>query len=244
MEPEERNRLLRAAALRPMNLLPLVLGLGVFATSRLWWILPLTLATYAALVCLSYRDPLFRRRVLSQGSGAPDRLPPPPPREVSPERRARWLPRGETRRRVEEALEVYHRVVLAIEEADETTRELLDDALPKLHTAAERLVEVAERREKAAGAAREIRESASPSAEGLEEARRLEERIGEADAEISNLSQRFLTLRAQVVRASIDSSGSPEKAAGINASLDELNLRLAALERLMRTSEGPPGAKE
>lgn len=234
MEPEDRNRLLRAALLRPMNILPLVLGLGVFVTSQLWWILSITLVTYTALVYLSYRDPVFRRRKLER-AGVPEPLPP----RVPPERRARWLPRGQTRRRVEEALEVYHRVVLAIEEADETTRELLDDALPKLHTAAERLVEVAESREKAAGVVREIRDAPSPSGESLEEARRLEEHIGAADAEISGLSQRFLTLRAQVVRASIEGSGSPERAAGINASLHELNLRLAALNQLMGPLGGP-----
>ena len=52
--------------------------------------------------------------------------------DVSPERRARWLPRGETRERVEAALVVYRKVVVAIEESDEVTRAVLDDAVPKL----------------------------------------------------------------------------------------------------------------
>lgn len=226
--------MLRAALLRPVNLLSLVLGLGVFATSQLWWILPLTLLTYSSLVYLSYRDPLFRRKTLEENAFPPPHMP-PGRSSVTPERRARWLPRGETRRKVEEALEIYHRLVLAIEEADETTRELLDDALPKLRTAAERLIEVAESREKAAGAVQEIHDSPSPSPESLEEARRLEEHIGAADEEISNLSQRLLTLRAQVVRASIDDARAPERTTDINSSLDELNLRLEALKHLMRS---------
>lgn len=228
--------MLRAALLRPMNLIPLVLGLGVFATSQLWWMLPLTLLTYLTLVYLSYRDPLFRRRTLEGNAAPPPRMSPGRP-DVPPERRARWLPRGETRRKVEEALEVYHRVILAVEEAGETTRELLDDTLPKLRTVAERLVEVAESREKAAGVVREIRNNPSP--ESLQEARRLEEHISAADAEISSLSQRLLTLRAQVVRASIDEARSHERAASINSSLDELNLRLEALERLTHPSDNP-----
>src|ERR671916_2714154 len=96
LSPEERRRITRAAALRPINVLMLVIGAGIFATTLAWWIPPLTLLTYALLVFLSARDPIFGRRVLhgreemSWASGVGNQ-------DVSPERRARWLPRGETR---------------------------------------------------------------------------------------------------------------------------------------------------
>ena len=76
-----------------------------------------------------------------------------PRTEVSPERRARWLPRGETRQKVESALIVYRKLVASIEDADDVTRAVLDDAVPKLHAAADRLVDVGLARERAAEAA-------------------------------------------------------------------------------------------
>ena len=142
ISPQERNRVLRAAALRPINVLMLVIGAGIFAATLAWWIPPLTLATYAALVFFSARDPVFGERVL-RGSEAPAALGSAGDGDVSPERRARWLPRGEIREKVEAALVVYRKVVAAIEESDDVTRTVLDDAVPKLHAAANRLVDVA-----------------------------------------------------------------------------------------------------
>ena len=126
--------------------------------------LPLTLATYASLVFLAARDPIFQRKVLG-GSEVPATSPTAvQSRDVSPERRARWLPRGETRQKVEAALEVYRKVVAAIEDSDDVTRAVLDDAVPRLHAAADRLVDVAEGREKAAEVARELGQNTEASA--------------------------------------------------------------------------------
>src|SRR5215218_9523009 len=96
LSPEERRRVTRAAALRPLNVLVLVIGAGIFATTLTWWVPPLTLVTYALLVFLAARDPIFGRRVLH---GREEATPDSMDRDVSPERRARWLPRGETRQR-------------------------------------------------------------------------------------------------------------------------------------------------
>ena len=133
---------MRAASLRPLNVLVLVIGAGIFATTLAWWVPLLTLVTYVLLVFLSARDTLFARRVVH---GREDARSPAVTvdRDVSPERRARWLPRGESREKVEAALVVYRKVVVAIEESDDVTRAVLDDAVPKLHTAANRLVDVA-----------------------------------------------------------------------------------------------------
>jgi hypothetical protein len=238
LSPAERSRVTRAAALRPLNVIVLVIGAGIFATTLAWWLPPLTLLTYALLVFLSARDPIFGRRVLH---GREDARPSAAPadRDVSPERRARWLPRGETREKVEAALVVYRNVVLAIEESDDVTRAVLDDAVPKLHAAANRLVDVAQRREKAAEVLRDLRRHATSAASGVGEgdAGVLQERVHTADAEISDTFESLLALRSRVVRVSID-SGNPERAAALNASLDDLNARLEALSDTMT----PPDA--
>ncbi len=238
LSPEERNRMLRAAALRPINVLMLVIGVVISAISAVWWLLPVTLATYVALVFLAARDPIFQRKVLGG-----DRVPAASPnalqsRDVSPERRARWLPRGETRQKVEAALEVYRKVVAAIEDSDEVTRTVLDDAVPRLHAAADRLVDVAEGREKAAEVARDLERNPEPPAGTArqENLRALEERIRTADAEISSTSEELLDLRAKVVRISIDSEN-PARANDLNASLDGLNARLEALSEIMAPQE-------
>ena len=233
LSPEERGRMTRAAALRPLNLLVLVIGAVVVAASQVWWLIPLTVATYAILVFLAARDPFYQRRIL-QKSEVP--LPSPEPAnnaEVSPERRARWLPRGETRQKVEAALVVYRKVVAAVEESDEVTRAVLKDSIPRLHAAADRLVDVARGREKAAEAAHDLRRDAGASAGARSEnLRELEDRIGAADAEISDTFEQFLSLRAKVVRVSIDSAN-PTRANDVNASLDELNTRLEALSEIV-----------
>ena len=231
----ERRRVVRAAALRPINVLMLVIGAGIFATTLTWWIPPLTLATYVLLVFFSARDPVFGRRALggdavrSQGAD----------RDVSPERRARWLPRGETRQKVEAALVVYRKVITAIEESDDVTRALLDDAVPRLDAAANRLVDVAHGREKAAEAISDLRQHTGAGSSTREENRRgLEERLRAADAEISETFEKLLNLRARVVRVSIEGGGSGQ-ADAFNASLEELNARLEALSDTM----SPPDAR-
>jgi hypothetical protein len=239
LSPGERNRMLRAAALRPINVTMLVIGAGAFLTTLSWWLVPLTILTYAALVFLAARDPIFQRKVLGRGE-----VPKTSPNAVestdlSPERRARWLPRGETRQRVEAALDIYRKVVAAIETSDDVTRSVLDDAVPRLHAAADRLVDVAQGRERAAEVARDLGQdtaSAAPTTARQENLRELESRISAADAEIFDTYQELLDLRAKVVRISID-SGNPARTSDLNASLDGLNARLEALSELMAPQE-------
>src|SRR5215204_6139507 len=57
LSPEERRRVARAAFLRPMNLLVVLVGGVFFALTLVWWAIPLTLVTYAVLVFLAVRDP-------------------------------------------------------------------------------------------------------------------------------------------------------------------------------------------
>src|SRR5215218_7739069 len=238
LSPEARRRVLRAAFLRPWGLLVVAIGAVSFATTLAWWIVPFTLAAYAALVLLAARDPLFRRRVLEgrrSRSGA--RLG---QESIPPERRARWLPRGETRQKVEAALEVHRRTVFAIEESGEVVLAVLDDSLPKLHHAAERLVDVAEKRERVAGAIRDL-EKARAGARHHEdqdaELAEMENVLRAADAEISNTFEKLSALRARVVRISVESGGAAQDAAAkLNADLDEINLRLDAL----RSTLSPP----
>jgi hypothetical protein len=237
ISPQERHRVLRAAALRPINVLMLVIGAGIFATTLAWWIPPLTLVTYAALVFFSARDPVFGQRVLRGSEAAA--LGSAGDGDVSPERRARWLPRGEIREKVEAALVVYRKVVAAIEESDDVTRAVLEDAVPKLHAAANRLVDVARGRERAAEALRELRQHTGPEAGArAEDLRRLEDTLRAADAEISDTFEKLLTLRARVVRVSIEGEASAQ-ATAFNASLDELNARLEALGDTMSPPEAP-----
>ena len=232
--------MVRAAALRPINVLMLAIGTVGFTLTLAWWILPLTLITYVLLVLLAARDPLFQRRVL-QGRGRPAITPAAEEsRDVSPERRARWLPRGETRQKVEAALVVYRKVLTAIEESDDVTRTVLDDAIPKLHAAANRLVDVAQAREKAAEVLQDLNRNTGATTEPStrEESRPgLEDKIRAADAEISDTFDKFLALRAKVVRVSIE-SGDPARAEALSASLDELNARLEALSDTMSPPRG------
>ncbi|MDQ4001842.1 MAG: hypothetical protein M3283_12760 [Actinomycetota bacterium] len=241
LSPEARRRVLRAAFLRPWGLLVVAIGAVSFATTLAWWIVPLTLATYAALVLLAARDPLFRSRVLEgRGSRSGARLG---QEAISPERRARWLPRGETRQKVEAALEVHRRALIAIEESGDVAKAVLHDAVPKLHRIAERLVEVAQKRERASEAIQELKVSGSLERhEGQSKAdlAGLENEVRAADAEISDAFGKLLTLRARVVRISVESGGAAQDAAAkLNADLDELNLRLEALRSTLSPPEPP-----
>jgi hypothetical protein len=225
--------MVRAAALRPLNLVVLVIGLVFFVATLAWWALPLTLATYAALVSLGARDPFLQSRVLGRKEPAVQQ-----PRDLSPERRARWLPRGETREKVDAALAEYRKVVAAVEASDDVTRAVLEDTVPRLHAAADRLVDVALDRERAAQTVRELRgKSGSEAGARDENLQQLEGRIRGADADISATSSQFQDLRAKVVRISIDADNA-QRVAALNASLDGLNARLEALDDIAsRTTE-------
>ncbi len=241
LSPEARRRVLRAAFLRPWGLLVVAIGAVSFASTLAWWIVPLTLATYAALVLLATRDPLFRSRVLEgRRNQSEARLG---QEAMSPERRARWLPRGETRQKVEAALEVHRRALTAIEESGDVTQAVLHDAVPKLHRTAERLVDVAQKRERASEAIQELKVSGSLERhEGQSNAdlAGLENEVRAADAEISDAFEKLLTLRARVVRISVESGGAARDAAAkLNADLDELNLRLEALRSTLSPPEPP-----
>ena len=224
LTPQNRRRVARAAALRPLNVLVLVIGAVFFAATFAWWVPLLTLATYAALVFLGTRDPLLQQRTL--GLEAPTIRQ---AQDVPPERRSRWLPRGETRQKVDAALVEYRKVVAAIEGSDDVTRAVLEDTIPRLHAAANRLVDVAIQREKAAETVRDLRgKTTSDTGTRAENLRQLQTRIDEADAEISATHEELLDLRARVVRISIDTDDT-SRAADLNSSLDELNARLEAL---------------
>ena len=232
MTPESRRRMRRAALLRPMALLMVGIGAFFFVATREFWIVPLTLATYAALVLLAIGDPIFQNRVLGttrQGQ----RIPQAPQRpNSSPEQRARRLPRGETRLRVERALEAHARVLIAVEESDEATQAALDDALPKLRQVPERLFDVAEAREKAAAEAQTLRSRTARS--GNERSSRalasLAEKLHAADKGLATTPDDLLALRAKVVRASIEGGDAvPEHATELDEALDALNRRLDAL---------------
>jgi len=215
-----------------MNLVVLAIGLVFFVATLAWWAPPLTLATYAALVFLGARDPFLQSRVLGRKEPTVQQ-----PRDLSPERRARWLPRGETRERVDAALAEYRKVVAAVEASDDVTRAVLEDTVPRLHAAADRLVDVALERERAAATVRELRgKSGSEAGARDENLRQLEGRIRGADADISATSSQFLDLRAKVVRISIDADNA-QRVAALNASLDGLNARLEALDDIASPKE-------
>lgn len=234
---------MRDALFRPMHLLVVVVGALFFAFTLEWWIVPVTLATYVALIFLAPRDQMVRNRLLERRQGRPGARPlSPKDRDVPPEQRARRLPRGETRQKVEAALEVHRRTVFAIEESGDGAQAVLSDAVPKLHLVAERLLDVAEEREKAAGATRDLKTPAGATRREARDAdlEELEKELRAADAEISDASEKLLTLRARVVRVSAESGGAARDAAAkLNADLDELNLRLDALRSTISTPEPP-----
>lgn len=246
----------RAALLRPLNLLMLAIGAVAFVATQAWWMLPLTLVTYATLVFLASRDPFFRRRVLGDGAPTPASGSAPgsasgadsPAESISPERRARWLPRGETRQEVEKALVAYRKVVAAIEDADDVTRAVLDDAVPKLHAAADRLVKVAHDREKLVKTHDELLSRSAPdrttedrSGDHGAAVSQLEADIRRTDAEISGITENFAILRVQTTRASVEGDAAARTAADeLNRSLDELNLKLEALNETMSPRQYPP----
>ena len=232
LSPESRRRVQRAALLRPMALLMVLIGAFFFAATLAWWAVPLTLATYAALVFLAVRDPLFQNKVLGTGNSERPKTPALRPRPTSPEQRARRLPPGETRLSAERALEAHGRLLVAVEESDDDTRALLEDAVPKLRLFPERLLHAAEARENVAAKAQALRtrDGRSTNSERPTTPASLGEKLRAADRELSNTADELLALRAKVVRASIEGGdAAPARAAEINGSLNALNLRLEAL---------------
>jgi hypothetical protein len=243
LSPEERRRVTRAAFFRPMGLFVVAIG-GVFSALTLsWWVVVLTLATYAALVFLAARDPLFWTHVLEgREYRVETRTAPSGDEEVPPERRVRRLPRGETRRKVEEALELHRRTMVAIEESGDVARTVLDDAIPKLHGIAGRLVDVAGRREEVARTIRELEiHTGTPHRKNRDaDLAGLENELRALDEEISQTVEKLSPLRSRVVRVSVESGGAiQEAAARLNADLDEMNLRLDDL-RSSTSSPEPP----
>jgi hypothetical protein len=232
---EDQRKIIRAALSKPLNLTMLFIGGVFFAINPTWWIIPLTLVTYILLVVLAARDPLYRRKVLGEGDVPTSSGVAGESSGISPERRARWLPRGETRNTVEKALVAYRKLVAAVEGSGEVARTVLDDAVPKLHATAERLVQVAHEREKAAEAVRELDSHTDndPDEERKSIRQELESKIGMADEEISGTYERLLTLRTRMVGASLNSEVENRVAASeLNRSLDELNFRLEALSEI------------
>lgn len=246
LSPEARRRVLRAAFLRPLSVLMVIVGSISFALTLVWWVIPLTLVTYAALVYLAINDPLFQSYVLHGGP----RIRPVVSRtsNLSPEQHARQLPLGETRQKVEAALEVQRQTILAIKESDEDTKALLDDAVPKLNRVAEYLAQVAEDREKTAGELQALKNRAKASApsrggqdnDAAQLAEEFEDGLRAADAEVSGAVQNLLNFRARVVRVSTETGGAAQgETARLNADLDEMNLRLDALHSTMSALHSP-----
>ncbi len=230
----DRHQVLRAAILRPINLLMLILG--AFASVLFsWWLLPITAVTYILLVFLATRDPFFVQKALGQRGSA---TTPQPSLDISLERRARWLPKGETRDKIDAALEIYRKVVASIEESSDVAKTVLEDAVPKLHVAADRLVETATKREKAATVTAELKSLTNPREDHATALEALENEIQGADAEISRTYDQLVALRAKVAKVSMAEAPETQATAfQVNASLDELNLRLEALEETMTSSE-------
>ena len=213
LSPEARRRVLRRALLRPWALIVLVIGVVFFATSLEWWTLPLTLATYAALVVLAARDPIFQTLVLEgrEKARAAARERARQAIGLAPEARVRRLPEGKTRSQAEAALEARERVLAAIKGSDEGTKDLFANTIPQLNRAADLLVGLAETRE----------ESANSQNTGVSKA---------IDAELSQAPERLHALRSEVVRASIESDDDARvRVDRVEGSLNDINRRLQEL---------------
>ena len=231
LSPEEQRRVTRAALLRPLHLLVAAIGTAFTAMTLAWWVLPITLVTYFALVYLAARDPLFQRRILrgreslSETSPALSRG-----RKTSIQQRTRKLSDEEFRRKIEVALTDKDRTLVAIESSDEATRGLLHEAPPKLELLLERLVDVSEKRE-------QIIRSVKPTSDGMQhEARNAlskqeeEEELQTIDAQLSNTFEKISALRPQVLRISTENDeAAGELVGGLITDLDEMLKHLEAL---------------
>lgn len=196
------------ALLRPWPVIVLLVGFVYFAATQALWVPPVTLASYGALVYLAARSPSSQRPVKPR-SRAPEGVP--------PNIRARRLPQGETREKVEAALEGIRRLTIAVEGSGKEAQAVLGDVAPKLERIAQHVVEVAEEREKVAETLRLSGGSAQSSTKT----------IREADAELATTVEQLSTLRAKVLRVSIESSPYMQSAADdFHRDLDTLHHRL------------------
>ncbi len=223
-----------------MNLLIVVIGVIFFAITLEWWILPLTLATYAALIFVAPHDQVVRNKVLERRERRLEtQTVSPQYQDIPPERRVRRLPQGEVRQNMEAALEARRRTVISLEESGDIARAVLGDVIPKLDATVEHLAAIAEKREKASRMKRDSKTSTDDSrhedrSTKLEE---LEKELRAVDAEISRTLDQLSALRVRVVRISTESEDAAQEAAvKLNADLDALNLRLDAL----RSTAFPP----
>ncbi len=228
----------RAALLHPMHLLVAAIGIAFFAMTLAWWVLPLTLVTYLALVYLAANAPLFKRRVL-RGRESPSGTMPilSEGGKASAEQRARKLPDGETRRRVEAALTARNRALIAIENSGEAARVLLQDAPPKLDLLLERLIDVSEKREQVAATVRppETTQDGPRHVARNTPSEQKERELLAMDAQLSDAFEKISALRPRVVRVSTKSGNEAREAASkLIADLDETLRHLDAL--LSRTS--------
>jgi hypothetical protein len=221
---------MRDASLRPINLLVVVIGAVAFTLTLAWWVIPLTLATYTALILVAPRDQVLRNRILERREQRLEMqsVSPNKGQASPPEHRARRLPHGETRQKVEAALIAYRKTMVAIEESDGVARAALGDAIPKLQLVIERLVDLAEKREKRARAIQDLENDPNNANLTAE----LEKELRTADGEIFNVSEKLSSFRTRVVRISTESGNAIQKAATeLNADLEALNLRLNAALR-------------
>lgn len=233
LSPEEQRRVTRAALLRPMHLLVAAIGIAFFAMTLAWWVLPLTLVTYLALVYLTASAPLFKRRVLRGRESLSGTAPVlSGGGKASAEQRARELPDGETRRRIEAALTARDRALVAIENSGEAARGLLQDAPPKLDLLLERLIDVSEKREQVASTLRPP--EATP--DGLRHVARnvpsgqQERELRTMDAQLSDALEKISALRPRVIHVSTESGDDAREAANrLIADLDEMLRHLDAL---------------
>lgn len=228
LSPEEQRRVTRAALLRPLHLLVAAIGIAFSAMTLAWWVLPITLVTYLALVYLAARDPLFKRRILRGRESLSETSP---TLSGGEKQRIRRLSDEEIRRKIEAALTDKDRTLVAIKNSDEATRGLLQDAPPKLKLLLERLIDVSEKREQVIarsvkltsdGLKREARNSPSEQEE--------ERELHTIDAQLSDTFKKISALRPRVLRISTESDEvAVQLAGGLIADLDEMLQHLEAL---------------
>lgn len=225
LSPEEQRRVTRAALLRPMHLLVAAIGIAFFAMTLMWWVLPLTLVTYLALVYLAASSPLFKRLILRGRDSLSGTAP--------PEQRIHRLPNGETRRKVEAALTARDRALVAIENSGEATRGLLQDAPPKLNLLLERLIDVSEKREQVAATVRPPETTPDgPRREtrNITPEREVERELRLMDAQLSDAFEKVSALRPRVVHISTEIGDDAREAADrLLTDLDETLRHLDAL---------------
>jgi hypothetical protein len=217
-----------------MSLLVVTIGAISFTFTLTWWIILLTVVTYASVVFLDTRNPLFQSRVLEgRKSHLNMRERFPVVRNLSTEQRTRRLQDEETRQKVEGALEAQRRAVVAIEESGGVTEALLSDAVPKLRLVVERLVEVAETREELAGAIRDLETSSGSPERGEKrgaELTELKNKLRSTDESISEAFDMLSSLRARIVSLSTESGDAAQNAVTkLNGDLDTMCLGLSAL---------------